>query len=805
MPYDRLIPPLPADHPLRAARWIWPEGTYYLHNHYAQFRRVVELATVPEQAPFFITADQCYRLWVNGEHVCRGPARGYQEHWPFDEVDLSPWLKPGRNLIAVLAYTAGCSTFGYRHNFLAGLIAAADWGDVRIATGSDGWQQRRSPGHATDTVRYSMQIAYQEHVDLAQLDEAWLTDPDLPAEFAGPEQDKPQPGFKAMPCHNACWQRLEERGIPLLREQYCIPEQLIGEVKASCAAGWQTTDNPSWFWVGEATALTDNWQQPSAPVQRDDDYFWLSVPATGADGLRAYVLDCGPYRVANDIVRIEGAAGGEVIDLQHDEQRDGLHARYVKPGGACASAMCNRLRCRAGDQQHEFFHHLGHRYLTVIVRGSQQPLRIGIAQRHVGYPFAMRGRFSCSDEELNQLHAACRLTQQICSLDAYVDTPWREQAQWWGDARVQFANTVHLDGDAQLLARGIRSIAAQPGPEGLTFGHAPTMAYNCVLPDFSCTWMLTVRDHWWQTGSCDLVRDFWWRIERVLAYFDQEQVRHLTGLVAYDTRFWYFGDWSKLAKPPGGAPSFLNCWLLYALEQLQPCLEAADMRREATRIAEHATRLRKLIEAHLVRDGLVIGALDADGKVVDSPSQHDQVMALLLGLKGVDQERVERQVLHPWLEGEDPAPFAEVSPFWCYYLLKEMSRRGHGQAVIDCIRRRWQPMLTTGTTWEFWNNDETVSHAWTSHPAEHLPAVLCGIRQTGVAWRGVDIAPCFATGIDQADAMVPTPQGDLSVSWQRKGEQITVTVDIPESQAATLRLPGREPQVLSPGSHQLRC
>jgi len=57
---------------------------------------------------------------VNGEYVCRGPARGYQKSWPFDEVDIEKWLKKGRNVIAVRAYNPGRSNFQYIHQGYAG-------------------------------------------------------------------------------------------------------------------------------------------------------------------------------------------------------------------------------------------------------------------------------------------------------------------------------------------------------------------------------------------------------------------------------------------------------------------------------------------------------------------------------------------------------------------------------------------------------------------------------------------------------------------------------------------------------------
>ena len=58
---------------LSKAFWIWPEGNLYLNNCHAQFRYDFALQAIPEKAPFLISADQLYRLYVNGRYVCRGP------------------------------------------------------------------------------------------------------------------------------------------------------------------------------------------------------------------------------------------------------------------------------------------------------------------------------------------------------------------------------------------------------------------------------------------------------------------------------------------------------------------------------------------------------------------------------------------------------------------------------------------------------------------------------------------------------------------------------------------------------------
>jgi hypothetical protein len=85
--------------------WIWPyDNRWDLHNAYALFRHDFTLDRVPRRAPLFITADQSYHLYLNGAVVGRGPARGFQSHWPYDEIDVARWLVPGRNVIAIRAF-----------------------------------------------------------------------------------------------------------------------------------------------------------------------------------------------------------------------------------------------------------------------------------------------------------------------------------------------------------------------------------------------------------------------------------------------------------------------------------------------------------------------------------------------------------------------------------------------------------------------------------------------------------------------------------------------------------------------------
>lgn len=787
---------LAPDHPLRAARWIWPEGYLDLHNHFAHFRKDFDLARVPKPAPLYITADKGYRLYVNGRYVCRGPARGYQHSWPFDEVDLHPYLRQGHNWIAVEAYNPGVSTFQYVHQTAAGFLCAARWGDVTIISDLS-WKRRRAPGLRVDTARLSMQLDFQEHADAAATDRGWIT-ADAPPPWPDPHACSNM--MNGSPFGFLPFLGVEPRGIPLLREDVVTPQRVLFHTRGTCDEGYRAWRNVSWPWLAEARRIADWRSEGDLPGRVTGDMLEVDVAPVGEGEFRSITIDFGDYIVGTLNVEADGGAGGELLDFHFAEQLTGDRPALCGPNRNCELALACRLRLAEGHSGHPFFHVMGFRYVTVVARDLSQPLRLRLSARTAVYPFTMRGVFECSAPLLNDIHAACRRTQQICSLDAYVDTPYREQAQWWGDARVQMANTFHLDGDARLGERGIRSIGGQPGPFGLTYGHTPTTAHNCVLPDFSLTWILTLWDHYWQTGQTTLIRELWPRVQQVLGYFADPYVRADNGLLRRDERFWYFGDWAGIFK--GHTPTLLNLYYLLALDRLAATLDAADMRDEAAPIrAEFATHRERVLKHLYDADAQhFVGGLDRDGKPEGPHSLHDQTLAIHLGLAPEAHDAMIQRLLLPLLRGEKVEHTAP-SAFWVTYVLGEMGRRGHAREVIDYIRRNWADMAAMGTTWEWFGRDEnsgTVSHAWTAHPSFHLVNTLAGLRQAGVAWEAVSVKPCFHPDIDHVRAMVPSPRGDIAVHWRREGDAVAVEVDAPKDITVRIDIPGHEAEHRGP-------
>lgn len=75
------------------------------NKHYL-FRRKAALPPF-EKALLRITADDHYKLYINGAFVCEGPAPSYPHAYYYNELDLTPYLHEGENTFAVHTYYQG--------------------------------------------------------------------------------------------------------------------------------------------------------------------------------------------------------------------------------------------------------------------------------------------------------------------------------------------------------------------------------------------------------------------------------------------------------------------------------------------------------------------------------------------------------------------------------------------------------------------------------------------------------------------------------------------------------------------------
>ena len=107
------------------------------------------------------------------------------------------------------------------------------------------------------------------------------------------------------------------------------------------------------------------------------------------------------------------------------------------------------------------------RYLKIQLSQCDAEVQIlDVTAVLVHYPVQNIGRFSCSDEQLNQIWQMCAYTTKLCMQQFYEDGIKRDGLLWIGDYRMEFLNAWYCFGDAELARKSLYLFAASQRADG---------------------------------------------------------------------------------------------------------------------------------------------------------------------------------------------------------------------------------------------------------------------------------------------------------------------------------------------------
>ena len=104
------------------------------------FRRTFDLSAVTSTFLIHVTADNRYKLYVNGEFASLGPARGDLYHWRYESVDIARYLKPGKNVLAAVVWNFGEQAPEAQITNRTGLLVQGDSAVERIVDTGKQWK-----------------------------------------------------------------------------------------------------------------------------------------------------------------------------------------------------------------------------------------------------------------------------------------------------------------------------------------------------------------------------------------------------------------------------------------------------------------------------------------------------------------------------------------------------------------------------------------------------------------------------------------------------------------------------------------
>jgi alpha-L-rhamnosidase len=104
------------------------------------FRKIVDLSILPTSFPVHVSADNRYKLFVNGKLVSLGPARGDMYFWNYETVNLAPYLVKGKNIVAAQVWNEGAIRPEAQISWRTGFILQGNTADEFIVNTNDTWK-----------------------------------------------------------------------------------------------------------------------------------------------------------------------------------------------------------------------------------------------------------------------------------------------------------------------------------------------------------------------------------------------------------------------------------------------------------------------------------------------------------------------------------------------------------------------------------------------------------------------------------------------------------------------------------------
>ncbi len=741
-----------------------PENDGEIQNVHTFFRRAFFLeARAIRAARLYCTADDCYKLYVNGVFVGTGPAPAYPARFPYNAWDVTPFLRSGeQNAIGLHAFYHGMHSLTYPSgdNLQGALVQleiefddqAPGTAATVVLVSDQQWRFLRTDAYACSHV-FGYQTSFAEDIDLRKLPRGW----------SRPEFD------------DSDWQT-----------------PLAGDVPSRYQL------------VPQGTPAVDVFKRHPVRIVRKGDGH--------------YFIDFGSELAGSTVFMVSGPAG-HTVEIRHGEEL--FEADTVRYDMRC-NCRYQEFCTLSGqpDEELEFFDYKGFRYVEVLQWPEPMtPERVWALERHYPFPESA-SRFESSNHLLNDIWKVCRNGVRVGTMDTYLDCPTREKGGFMGDGFITGMSHLILTGDARILRKFLLDMAStQDYCPGL---HSTGLNYvNGELAEYSLLWPVLLEYYYEWTGDLEFVREMMPVMQTLLAYYSthvnesgvlQNVMSPLTGsypvLVdwpenlrdGYDDPYLQHSDhWPEPREVV--VNTMLQGFYSYALQAAGRLSHAAG----ATSITDwlkgrvgrlHAAMREQLLDPHT---GYFV-----DRNASSHSSLHANVMPLLSGMLTPAERARAVELIR--------AKRLRCGVYFSYFVLKALCDAGEHDLGYDIMTsddlHSWHSMLEAGATtcMEAWAPDlkwnTSWCHPWSSAPIPLVAHEIMGLRPATPGWTQIRFAPRPPADLRFAELTMTVPKGTVSASFVREGNEVTYRLRVPEGCATVCEFAGSDTLVTLDGATQ---
>ena len=770
-----------------SAKPVWLEGREKEKNVFAGFRATVD-GKAAESAVVRLTGATICRLFVNGEYLGYGPARGPHGFYRVDEWPLKGRCKPGPNVIAieVAGYNANSYYFIDQPSFLQAEVVAGDAVLASTAGKGAAFEAQALDSRVQKVQRYSFQRPFSEVFRLTPATDAWRTGGAF------------QPQKTAVLADRALLPRLAP--YPAFAVRQPVRDAFVGTVKNNPGKkvfADRTIKNigPKLAGYPESELTTIPFYEvqrlETATKERTDKPLTAQSRLALADG-QFRIIDFGQNNSGFFGATLRCEAPTRVYFV-FDEILDKDDVSVTRL--SCCNVVTYDLTV-AGTYRVESFEPYTLRYLKVITAGAACEVSDLHFREYVNSA-TDRATFRASDETFNRIFEAARSTFKQNAVDVFTDCPSRERAGWLCDSFFISRVASDLCGNTQMERLFMQNFLLPPKFEYLPEGMLP-MCYpsdhndGVFIPNWAMWFVIQLDEYLQRSGDRTTVDALKPRVLALLNYF--KPFKNSDGLLE-KLPGWVFVEWSHANKLVQDVNYPSNMTYAEVLACVSRMYGMPELQAEAD--AMRATIRKQSFDGTFFVDNAKRqpdGTLKSSGERTETcqyyafffhtatPQTHAALWETLRSDFGPDRHQNKK---HPEIH------FANAF-IGNYLRLELLSRQGLSAQILDETKGYFLKMADlTGTLWE--NDTPTASccHGFASHVERLMYRDVLGIRSIDAVSKEVQIA--FAdVPLQTCSGTMPVGTDAVKVNWRKTGGTFFYHIDAPKGftvSVDTARLP----------------
>lgn len=753
--------------------WIWMRNWTAEDKEEAAlvlFRKEIDIQRMPQKGIIQVSADSRYKLYVNGQLAEIGPCKGDRQIWFADKVNLMPYLKKGKNVLAVrvLRYPTvqnkGC--FGIYRTEFPGFFAEGkildDEGKEYSLDARDGWKVRKDENfHIVSESELFAPLQILENTRGALWQAGWMN--------PGYDTEGWEAPYRYSDMNQAVSPgNLQKRPIPFLfRKESRFGDVVQTQDKIISKEEWQK------FLNGEQSILIP----PNAKV---------SVEISAGVERTAYLhlaLEQGA-KAQISILQSEGyVLGGERGDLKVPVKgnREDYKAGFL--AGFTDHYICAGFGTKESPEVYEPFWFRTFRFIRFEMKTYEEPLVLrNFTYTETGYSLNVQTKADASDERFKKIWEISERTLRCCMHETYEDCPFYEQLQYAMDIRAQILYTYAISADDRLARKCMEDFRRSQRYDGLLNCAAPRYDAS-VIPGFSIYYILMLYDHMMYFGDKELLENHMPTVEGILQFFHRNRnskgyVEKIGGLNG-KARFWSFIDWAvewenTTGIPPAvlkGPVTMESLLYILGLQKASKIAEYLDRKEQSALLMQRAEQVQEAVRTFCTgKDGML-----QDGPGIEEYSQHTQVFAVLTDTVAGEQakENLRKTILYK-------EKYSQCSVAMVYYLFRALEKTGMYE-LTESYWNIWQRMIDKYTTTcvEDEVQERSECHAWGALILYELPSVILGIRPSAPGYEKMEVKPVPGY-LKSARGQVITPKGMVNVEWYRENKEIHIKLETSE-------------------------